>query len=945
MRSLYLRSAASSLLVILLSPLSVEANVTFTNSQRLAVTLEPDSGPQAVALADLNKDGKADILAVDPGNSGVSVFLNDGNGGFGGSVQTFETDDDPIGVITGDFNRDGNLDLASISGFGSVTVRLGDGTGNFGDPFTFEFDDDPIAAVAADLDGDRADDLAVLLADDTVYLLRSNLDGTFTPFFPATVLTSGLDGFTITSGLLDNNNFVDLAVSNNSSNNVSVLLGNGDGTFQPARLVQVDELPAGLVIGEFNGDASADIAVVAGVDVDVALWLLLGDGQGGFTVETADNPELESMTIAALDFDSDGKIDIAIASPGTEGGPSGAVTLFCQQPSQVCLDTGAFARPEISGFQLQSNFLPNSVSAIQAGQINGDGRPDMIALSVDGDTISVFFNTTGQATATPSSPTQTPLGSVTATPTPPPATVSATATPTVTPTGTATPIPTAPYGACNTPVGGRPVAVGTGDFDRDGNQDVAVADNAGNQINILLSSNPTPVPGDPCAVLRLRSGTAVPGIAAPVALAVQDLDVDGNLDLAVAGSAGVSVFFGNGFGAFQAGQANPMGAGTQPASIAVADFNHDGLPDIIVGNEGSSDVSIFLGAGERSFQPACRVAVGRKATLIVAQDLNLDGKPDFAVASDGTNDITVFLQTLSASTPTPGGGNSCTTQLNPFTVLPSLPLSAVPKALVAANLDPSDQVPDLAVALAPNNADGSVVVYLGRSMSGTGLVYQIGSSVLVGSQGGSTTQPSALGAADINRDGRTDLVVADRSNSDVVIFLAQSNGSFGAGLVPFPVGGSQPVALAISNIDRDAIPDLVTANQGDGSVSVLVSGGRVATPTPTQTGTPTITGTSTATATPTLTATPTDTATPTVTATPSRTRTSTPSAAPALTGTPRGVITVNGSCALDPAAERGDPSWQIFYIIGAGVALVGCRRRGRRHRDASDHGCRAAQTK
>jgi len=379
-------------------------------------------GAQSIALADLNNDGRADILAVGTGADEVDVFLNDGTGGFPSAPVAYATQHGPRAVTSGDFDRDGKADIAVVNDDNTLTLLFNEGTGHFGHALSVDLDPDnpgPVGVVAADFDGDHADDLAVL-APEAIYLLKSNGDRTFSPFGTRPLRTLGADGFAITSGLLNADNFVDLVTSNAGSNNVSVLLGNGDGTFQHAKLFGVGQMPQGIVVDQLNGDTVADVAVIAGVDVDSAVWLLFGKGDGTFVGPVSTTDEVSSNAIAALDIDRDGKVDLA--STNTSGGVG--VVLLCQQPSSICTDIGPpFGNPIENGFQLQVAMRFGEAISIQAGELNGDARPDFIVLGASGDEIGIFINTTGQLTPTPTAsamrtPSPTPVPSSIPSPTP-----------------------------------------------------------------------------------------------------------------------------------------------------------------------------------------------------------------------------------------------------------------------------------------------------------------------------------------------------------------------------------------------------------------------------------------------------------------------------------------------------------------------------------------------
>lgn len=950
--------------VFLSSVFTAEASITFQVRSTVSFSTQDPAGPgpQAIAVADLNGDGKDDLVVARPQTGVVDVFLNDGKGNLGdgsGNVgepsDTLETGAVPVAVTVGDLDHDGKPDVAVAYENGPVTAFLGDGDGTFTEADTFETNTPLVGLVATDLDGDLRDDLAVL-SNSTVYLLKFQTDETFTTFTSPSISTRGNGAFAIAAGQIKSHNDFDLAVSNTVSGSVSVLFNNGDGTFQqPPIVVQNDSTtgvgittPHGLAIGDFDGDQISDIAVISGTDTLATVVILVGDGNGKFTLEdtaSTSSADIGAVAITAVDLDHDGKMDLAVGSANEN---SGEIQLFCQQDSKVCLDTSERASGTVANFQIQSSIgaLTGSVSAIQTGDLDGDGRKnDLVAVQAGGGSIKVLINTTGQAgqpTTPPTSGSPTPTAgtppAVTPTPTPPPPL-------TATPTPTATPIPTAPYGLCfsrdvQPDLGnlGKPAAVVTGDFNHDGNQDIAVADNQNDSI-ILLLSHIDSGGANACAVLGLTrdDNNEITEIAKPVAMATADLDRDGTPDLAVVGADGLSVFFGDRAGGFDEDIDNPMPAGTKPVSVAIADFNRDGLPDIIVANKDSNDVSIFFNLGDQTFDSPCQISVGRNADLVIARDLNGDGRQDFAIASKQTNDVLIFLQAGSSPTATPGASSSC-----PITFMSLNGPSRLqqPQSMIADILDTSNMIPDLVVAMARPTAtptgspistpttgsgsNGAVDVFLGSSSSSGGVIYGQGLPLATpatppaGATPGGTPAaffPSALGSADVNRDGRTDLIVTDRNNDDVVVYLGNSNGSFGTPLIPVAIGGKSPIALAVSDMDGDGVPDVVTANEGDGSISILLSSRPPPTPTPLPTNRPTETATATATATSTPVATETPSATPT------NTRTGTPQ--PSLTPIPSateiptlkpGTVGLQGSCAFDPTPRR-DWSWMSVSVL------------------------------
>jgi hypothetical protein len=236
-------------------------------------------------VGDFNGDGNLDLAVANPGNifdngtdpRTVSILLGTGTGSFGAKTD-FGTGISPISVAVGDFNGDGNLDLAVANGrSNTVSILLGTGTGSFGAKTDFGTGSRPLAVAVGDFNGDGNLDLAV-----------ANLGDDF---------DSGTDPRT-----------------------VSILLGTGTGSFGAKTDFGTGGLSSGaysVAVGDFNGDGKLDLAT-ATVNADFLLSrsntvsILLGTGTGSFGAKTDFGTGILQRSVAVGDFNSDGKLDLAV---------------------------------------------------------------------------------------------------------------------------------------------------------------------------------------------------------------------------------------------------------------------------------------------------------------------------------------------------------------------------------------------------------------------------------------------------------------------------------------------------------------------------------------------------------------------------------------------------------------------------------------------------------
>jgi hypothetical protein len=350
--------------------------------------------------ADLNGDGKVDLAGA--GANVVSVMLGNGDGTFGAKTD-FPVAADPQAVAAGDFNSDGKVDLIATLNDpqSSLALLTGTGTGTFNPPIYFPntsgFDSPAIAAT--DLNSDGKLDLVVMhnigcytapcTAADSITILLGNGDGTFqTP----SEVDVGTGPFAMAVLDLNGDEIKDVAIGGGNTE-LSILLGVGNGTFVQQPVVTL--VPGGdlfsacndIGVGDLNRDGIQDLVVPLGNGEGNAI--LIGNGNGTFQVKSRIQIDetFAPLHVAVADYNRDGLLDIArTMGDGTNG------------LMQIMNGNGD------GTFQAQINYLKpppgSSIGGIViiSGDWNADAKPD-IAFVVGGASIAldVLTNTTGGA--------------------------------------------------------------------------------------------------------------------------------------------------------------------------------------------------------------------------------------------------------------------------------------------------------------------------------------------------------------------------------------------------------------------------------------------------------------------------------------------------------------------------------------------------------------------
>ncbi|MGA6983660.1 MAG: FG-GAP-like repeat-containing protein [Candidatus Sulfotelmatobacter sp.] len=699
----------------------------------------------------------------------------------------------------------------------------------------------PQAVAVGDFNGDGNQDVAVVnFASNTVTILLGNGSGSFTPAPNCTATSvncvTGSAPKGIATGDFNGDGYLDLAVTNSGSNTVSVLLGNGDGTFQPKVDFPTGTAPWGIAVGQFQGNGIPDIVVTNSADGTVRVLLFQGTKTSWqyseeFTYNTGFNPS----SIAVGDVNNDGIPDLVVANDnnnnvisvllglGTAGVGNGQFHTQYQDstgntPVSIALaDFNGDGNLDIVTADQQGNTIsillgngtgifPKHVeyptglfpTSVAAGDFNGDGNTDVAVSDGDGNTVTVLWGV-GDGTF---------------------------------------------HGQDNVGTGNLPYSVAAGNFTGSSTPDLVAANNGSNSVSIILSNGNTGT---------FQARTDYPAGTDPYSIVTADFNGDGNLDLAIGNySAGtISIEFGNGDGTFQPPTPSTTYSAGTPRALAVADFNGDGIPDLAVADFGSGSVSILLGQHGGTFLPATTVAAGNGPASIVVGDFNGDGFQDLAVANFNTNNVSVLLGDGSGGfSQAPGSPISVGTgpvslavadlrgngKLDLVTVNESndtisvllgngdgtfnaqsnIGIGSNPQWIVAGNFS-GNNIPDLAVVFYQSE-EISVFVGDGNGTFKAGVKYAV------------DTYPSSMVVADFNGDGKLDLAMTGAPSvnfpSNVVsLLLGNGDGTFGSLTTPFAIFGvgDLPYSAAVGDFNGDGAKDLAVANSGSNTVSVLLN--------------------------------------------------------------------------------------------------------------------------
>ena len=628
------------------------------------------TSPQAVAVGDFNGDGKLDVAVVNGNANTVSVMLGNGDGTFQAKTD-FATGSTPRGITVGHFTSSGNLDLA-VTNFASntVSVLLGVGDGTFQAKKDTAVGSGPIGIAVSDFNNDGNSDLVVTNSTDPA--------GT-----------------------------------------VSVLFGQGNGSFSTQVAYAVNSTPVSVAVGDFNGDGVMDLVVANNNTNANVVTVLLGNANGTFGAKASLAVGSDPVSVAVADFNNDLKLDIVVAD---------------QQGNTVSVVLGNGDGTFQSHVEYFTAASPNGVVV---GDFNGDGKLDLAVSAGNGNTVSVLWGM-GDGTF---------------------------------------------VGQVNAGSGDIPLALASGDFNGDGKLDLVTANSGRNSVSVILNNgNET-----------FQARSDYPAGAGPFSVAAADFTSSGILDLAVVNTGStstVSILLGNGSGqgngTFQGPGHFNTGHGTNPYAVATGDFNGDGIQDMVVANYATNTIGYMQGVGDGTFLPPVTTAVGSGPAAIVVADFNGDGKLDLAVANFNSNNVSILL----------GNGNGT------FQAAINYAVGNGPISLAAGTLKGSGRPLDLVVV---NESDNTISVLVGK---GDGTFPQVVGPYATQTPAGGN--PTGVVIGDFNKDGNLDLAVADFIAQEVSVFLGNGDGTFQTATT-YPAGAN-PSSIVMADFNGDGNLDLATTS-------------------------------------------------------------------------------------------------------------------------------------
>jgi len=836
-------------------------------------------------IADLDGDGKADMIIITEGSNTIAVYRNTSavrNISFA-TRQDINTSAFPLGGTFTDLDGDGKPDIAFIShttnNIGIIrNTSTGIGNISFSSEVDYATGTNPYYIAVGDLDGDGKPDLAVCNASSSNTIsvfLNQSTPGNIS-FAAQSTFSVGNTPFGITIGDFDGDGKLDIATANAYGNSISLLrntsTGIGNLSFVRGSDYATGTQPYSVTIGDLDGDGKPEI--IAGISTGSGVTVFRNTSVSGSIsfsagVNYATGTSANNTYLSITDIDGDGKPDICAADGGLTG-TNKSIALLRNLSS-----SGNLAFDAAVNYTTGTNNAFNTV----LGDFDGDGKPDIVVANNNSGNVSVFRNQVGEPVVTAFTPTSAAAGA------------------SVIISGTnftgATAVSFGGVAATSFTVVSSTAIIATVGNGATGNVSVTTPNGTGSlggfyfnyPVPTITSFTPTAgaigttvtitgtnfntIPlnnivyfGAIKATVTASTATSIT-VTVPAGASYLPITVTTN-GLTAASVKSFDVTFPGGGATLTAALYSAhqdYSIGTAPQSILLGDFDNDGKADYVYVNTVSTGlVTVYRNTGSGktlAFTATSGINTGQYPCSVVVVDIDGDGKLDLVVTNLSSNSVTVLRNTSVIGNISFATGVNYTTGNGPeyFAVgdidgdgRPDLVIGAANANTMAvflnngsrgnisfaAGVNYSVGTAPTSVALADLNNDGKLDIAVSNYNTPTVSIYinrsTQGSLAFDGRVDFATTTGAYnIDIHDMDGDGKPDLIVPNNSNSGSTVSVFRNinttvGGTFSAASFASKIDytvGSAPAGLSIADVDGDGKPDIATANRSSNTISIL----------------------------------------------------------------------------------------------------------------------------